>query len=832
MQSVLIEITSQHSEKNNQKMTRLITSLILLVVSAVTSVLFAQEAAPPKFSVSGNVVSEKNEIVPNALVSLINSASQKLIKTEITSDNGNFSFSNIESGSYLIRVSVDGKARYAGTVFTVSQNTELPPLMLEAPANVLEEVKIVKAKPYIERQQGKMILNVESSIGNTGSSAFEVLEKAPGITIDNNDNISLRGRGGIIVQIDGKPTPMSGTNLANYLKGMPSGNIDKIEFITNPSSKYDAAGSSVINIKLKKDRKIGTNGSITAAFGQGVYPKNNNSLSLNHRNKKFNAFGTYSFAYREGFNQLALDRKFYDNGQFAMSYDQDNYLKMNFRNHIARAGIDFYAGKKHTLGITGSMLSNRFNPTGKNVSQVYDALTTTHSSFETTNNSRDRWKNHSLNLNHKYAIDSLGTELTTDVDYANYGNKSKQNFDTRYFDANGAQSGLPYFLYGDVKGDLKIYSLKSDFVKTLKNKVKLETGIKTSYVKADNDLAFYKNDSGTEEYDAGRSNHFIYKENINAAYMLASREFGKWNATIGLRVENTNIDGLQVAGNRAFENNYTQLFPNLFVSYAFNEGNSLEFNYSRRITRPSYDQLNPFKFFLDLTTYKEGNPLLNPQTTHAFEVTHVFRQKIFSTLSFSRTNDNITEVIAPADDNPNVTVQTNKNLNNADIFGLFLIVPVDITKWWNMSNSLNFYYGSYSGTVANTTLQNEGNFTYNLNTVNNFKLPKGFSSELTANYRGREVYAFMDVDPIWFLNLGFQKKFRNSSLKLAVNDAFYTNRSTAQTKFTNYIENFKVSRDTRTAVLTYTYNFGTGTPVKRRTGGADDLKQRAGTGNG
>lgn len=812
-------------------MLRLITTFTLLLLSAAAA--FAQELPPAKITISGNVLSDKNEIMPGVLVSLMAAESQKLVKTEITSDNGNYTFSNIDKGRYFIKVMSGDKTRFSTEVFTAEKNTEIPSIQLETEANVLDEVKIVKAKPYIERQQGKMILNVESSIGNTGSSAFEVLEKAPGITIDNNDNISLRGRGGIVVQIDGKPTPMSGTNLANFLKGMPSGSIEKIEFITNPSSKYDAAGSSIINIKLKKDKKTGTNGSATLALGQGVYPKNNNNLSLNHRNKKFNAFGSYSFAYREGFNQLELDRKFYENGVFTQSYDQDNYLKMNFRNHIARAGVDFFAGKKHTLGISASLLSNRFNPTGKNVSQVFNALTNTNSSFETYNNSRDNWQNHSVNLNHKFAIDSLGTELTTDFDYANYGNKTLQNFSTNYYDNFGNPNRPGYLLFGDIKGDLKIYALKSDFVKTLKNKVKLETGFKTSYVKADNNLAFYDRSSGTDVYDPGKSNHFIYKENINAAYMLASRAFGKWNATIGLRVENTNIDGLQVVDNTAFENNYTQLFPNAFVSYAFNENNSLEFNYSRRISRPSYDQLNPFKFFLDPTTYKEGNPFLNPQTTHAFEVTHVFRQKIFSTLSFSRTQDNITEVIAPSDADPNITVQTNKNLNTADIFGLFLIVPTAITKWWNMNNSLNFYYGSYSGTVANTTLNNTGNFTYNCNSVNNFKLPKGFGAELTANYRGREVYAFMDVDPIWFVNFGFQKKFKSSSVKLAVNDAFYTNRSTAETKFNNYIENFKVGRDTRTAVLTYTYNFGASNPAaRRRTGGADDLKQRAGNGNG
>ena len=426
-------------------------------------------------------------------------------------------------------------------------------------------------------------------------------------------------------------------------------------------------------------------------------------------------------------------------------------------------------------------------------------------------------------------LDTLGTEITTDFDYANYGNKTQQNFATRYYDLNNNEFQNPYLLYGDIKGNLDIYSLKSDFVTTFKNKLKLESGFKSSYVKADNNLEFYDRSNGTDVLDATKSNHFIYKENINALYVNTSKTFGKWSAQLGFRMENTNISGEQLVTNTTSKNSYTQWFPSLFMSYNFNEKNSLEFNYSRRIARPSYDQLNPFKFYLDPTTYREGNPFLNPQTSHSLEGTHVLNQKIYTTLNFSRTNDNITEVIAPSDTEQQVTIQTNKNLDTFDLFGLFIIMPLEYTKWWSATNSINSYYGAYSGTIANTTLQNQGNFNFNINTVNNFKITKTFTSELTANYRAREIYAFMDVNPIWFINVGFQKKFKNnSSLKLVVNDVFYTNRTTAETEFTNYLEGFKVSRDTRVAVLSYTYNFGSAAnQARRRASGIDDLKQRA-----
>ncbi len=814
-------------------MVRIILFCMLFFFSAMTSLVFGQELRSEKHTITGTVLSEKNNAVSDAVIYLMNPADNTLIKTETSDPSGKFTFENVSAGNYFIKISENEKIKYSGDSFEINNNLILPEIILNSGIQQLDEIVITKTKPYIERKDGVMILNVESNIASTGTSAFEVLEKAPGVNIDNNDNISLRGKSGILVQIDGKATQMSGTNLANYLRGIPSGNIDKIEFITNPGSKYDASGSAIINIKMKKDKRKGTNGSISTAYGQGKYPKSNSNISLNHRNKNVNVFGNYSFAYREGFNELILDRKFYDNNNFTGAYEQDNFLKMNFRNHIGRVGADFFVNEKHTFGIITNAVSNKFNPTGKNISNVFDETNSLNSRFETNNNSRDNWHNHSVNLNHKFVIDTLGTEWTTDFDYASYGNETRQNFKTRYLDLQNNEFQNPYLLYGDIEGDLKIYALKTDFVTTLKNQIKLETGLKSSYVKADNNLEFYNISSGNPVFDPTKSNHFIYKENINAIYINGSKTFGKWNTYLGFRIENTNITGEQLVNNTSFKNSYTQLFPSGFVSYTFNEKNSLEFNYSRRISRPSYDQLNPFKFFLDPTTYKEGNPYLKPQTTHSLEMTHIFNQKIYTTLNFSRTTNNITEVIAPSENDQQLTIQTNKNLNTADIYGLFMIVPLEITKWWTNNNSLNFYYGSYSGTVANTTLQNQGNFTFNCNSVNNFKIGNGYSAEFTANYRAREIYAFMDVDPIWYINLGFQKKFKNSTLKLAVNDVFYTNGSTADTEFVDYKENFRVKRDTRVAVLSYIYNFGKNSnPQRRRTGGADDIKQRAGSANG
>lgn len=412
-------------------MTRLFLFLFVLLMSFFSSKIYAQNASQA-YSLSGSIESGKaSQVEINLLTS-----ENKLVKTELADQSGKFTFSEIPEGSYYVQINKNGSETYKSESISLKENINLPQIHLNE--KVIEGVTMTKTKPYIERQDGKMILNVENSIAATGNSAFEVLEKAPGVNIDSNDNISLRGKGNLLVQIDGKNTPMSGTDLANYLRGIPSSTVEKIEFITNPSSKYDAAGTSIINVKLKKDQRKGTNGSLSTSLGTGKFIKNNNSFSINHRNKKVNLFANYSFAYREFYNQLMLDRNFYDSGVLTNAYVENNFLKMNFRNHIAKVGMDYYANDKNILGFSVGIVSNRFDPRSTNNTQVLNQNYQPAGSFVTNSNNRDHWKNASLNFNHKYKIDSLGSELTTDLDYISYSNVSLQNFSTQNFDVTEA----------------------------------------------------------------------------------------------------------------------------------------------------------------------------------------------------------------------------------------------------------------------------------------------------------------------------------------------------------------------------------------------------------
>ena len=455
----------------------------------------------------------------------------------------------------------------------------------------------------------------------------------------------------------------------------------------------------------------------------------------------------------------------------------------------------------------------------------------------TNNRSSNNVLNYSANLNYKHVFDSLGAEISMDFDAVRFDNNTLQTFDTRYLDLNRSETRRPYILEGDMRGALSIYALKADYVKPFSSRTRLEAGIKTSAVRADNNVVFNDVSAAQAVYDSTKSNHFIYDENINAAYGILHRTINpKWNLQLGLRVENTNIAGNQLVYHTRFTSSYTQLFPTVTVGFKPSAKHGFEWSVNRRIERPSYRQLNPFKFYLDPTTYQQGNPYLIPQTTHSLDFNYVYNEKIALTLSYFRTLHNITETIGPSLTEEKITVQTERNIDYAEYYSANLSVPAKVGKFWSMQNDLNCYYGAYQANVLSTRLDRVGNFTWNLNSVHTFIITPTISAELSGNYRAPERYAFDYIHNIWSVNAGVQKKLWDGrgNLKLSVNDLFYTNRVTADVAFTDYTEHFRVRRETRVATLAFTYRFGKNSVAgaRRRSGGVEDLKRRAASGNG
>jgi iron complex outermembrane recepter protein len=789
--------------------------------------------------ITATITNEKKAVIENASVELLRSKDSSLVKVAITNKEGVAEFENVKPGSYLLKAThVSQEKAYSQKIELEEGKVETTTLLMAPKATSLQQVNVAAKRPFIQKLRDRLVVNVDNSVVNAGSTAMEVLERSPGVNVDRDDNISLRGKQGVIVMIDGKPSPMTGTDLANYLRGLPSNAIDRIEIITNPSAKYDAAGNSgIIDIRLKKDQRMGANGTYTAGYGQGVYAKANTGATFNYRNKKVNIFGSYNYAYRIGLNHLIIERTFLDNGKFAGADMKDNYNKPHFSSHTSRLGADFFPSKKTIIGFVVNGNFNHFKRRNDNNSVIFDEAGDAASTFTALATNNDHNNNYFGNVNFKHRFDSTGKELTADIDYGQYSTNSLSSVFTQYFNLDGSMQKPDYLLNGQQDGKLIIRTAKADYTNPLAKEAKLEAGFKTSYVSSDNNAQFFDASSGTPVNDESKTNRFYYDEYNNAGYLNFSKEWKKFNVQFGLRGENTHIKTRQVKGDIRFDSSYFQLFPSAFFNYKLKEDQTLGISVSRRIDRPGYSQLNPFLFLIDVSTYATGSPGLLPQFTWSYEASYTYKNLNFA-LSYSHTTNDQNIAIArfkdvfpniPSDDN--VTVQIPVNLKSSDYYGLTVSAPVKINKWWNMINNGNFYYQQYNGQLGATVLNN-GKPAFDVTSNNSFTLKKGWTTELNGTYNSGGQYGFMVAKPQWGISAGAQKMIlkNKGTLKFNITDIFWTNLPEGDITYVNYKEHWHAYRETRVATLSFTYRFGKTTVqgARRRTTGSEDERRRAG----
>ena len=800
------------------------STLALILVIFICTTAHAQVIKNGKITIS--VLNQQNAPLENTTVELLRSKDSGLVKTAITDKSGTALLERLAPGTYIIKASmVNYTPRYSSAVIVTAEQNDIkvPAISLEQKSGELKEVAVTTRKPFIQKLTDRIVVNVENSIVSTGSSAMDVLERSPGVNIDQNDAISLRGKQGVIIMVDGKPSPLSGADLANYLRGLPSNALERIDIITNPSAKYDASGNSgIIDIRMKKDQRLGANGTFTAGYGQGVYPKANTGATFNYRNKKINVFGNYNYAYRKNLNHLFLDRNFYNNGIYNGGDLKDNYTTIPVNFHTARFGADYFASKKTIIGFVVTSNFSHVNQDNDNNSIVFDAQKTRTYTFQTKALSNSHSKNMIANINYKHTF-SPGRELTADADYGIFNSDALSTTATKYYNLTGGTQQPHYILKGDQDGRLTLKTAKIDYVNPLKKEAKFEIGAKTSYVSSDNDVKFFDASSGTPQDDVNKTNRFFYEEYNNAGYVNFSKQFKKYNFQFGLRGEHTKLSTHQVKGNVFYDSSYFQLFPSAYFNYNIKEDQTVGLSVSRRIDRPGYSQLNPFLFLIDVTTYSTGNPGLRPQLTWSYELSYTLKSLNF-TLGYSHTKDNINIVVTrfknvfPNIPTPeNVTVLLPVNLASSDYFGLTVAAPVKISKWWNMINNANLYYNKYNGELGGTVLNN-GKPSFDMRTNNTFTLKKGWTTELSGSFSSGGQYGFMVTDPQWSLSAGVQKTiFKNKgTLRFNISDIFWTNLPKAVITYNNYIEKWHAQRESRVANISFTYRFGKNTVAAER----------------
>lgn len=784
---------------------------------------------------TGRVLDNKGNAVDGANISLLRAKDSILIKADFSNKDGGVEMEAIKAGSYLLKITNTGYGKYMSPHFVINEqhnHIQLNTIILEPSPAALGEVTVVSQKPFIERKLDRMIVNVENSIVAAGNSVLEVLERSPGVVVNQESSINIKGKSGVIVMIDGKPSPLSGADLITYLRGIPASTIQSIEIITSPSARYDAAGNAgIINIKFKKDQRQGLNGSLALSYGQGRYAKPNASINLNFRKKNWNIFGSHSYSQPQLFTRFYINRKFFDTDRKPVSiFDQTSFIKQPILSNNSRVGVDYYLGKKTIIGAMFNFNWNKNERDGSTNSVItypdgeIDYLT------KTAIQLNEKRFNGFGNFNIKHSFDSSGRELTADIDFGRFRATTLQDV----FNQNVNKDDVllnDNRLNTDQRGLITVKSLKADYIHPFSKTFKLEAGIKSSLVETDAEVNFYDVVNGNAEFDPERSNHFLYKENVNAAYAMLAKEFSKTDIQAGLRMEHTNTKGDQITTGEKFSRSYVNWFPSLTINQKLSEQHQLSVSYTRRIDRPSYRQLNPFRIFVDPYTYVVGDPALKPVFTNAYELSHTFKGKYITTLNFSRSKDVITDVFVQ-DDNTRISYQAPANLQDFYIVSLGTFIPVTLKKWMNASLSANMFWNKYESPFQGGNLTNDF-FSWDARLNSSFRMgDKGWSAELNGFYQAKNAWGLFVIRNIAQASVGIQKlsKNKNSTFKLALTDIFYTNRVAVVVNYQNM--DFFTDRtwDSRVLTLSFTHRFGknTVTRARQRTTGVEDEKRRAG----
>ena len=700
----------------------------------------------------------------------------------------------------------------------------------------LSQVVVSSKKPLYEIKIDRTVVNVDASPANVGTNVIEVLEKAPGVNVDKDGNISLKGKNAVLVMIDGRPSYLTPADLFNYLKSLPSTAIDQIELMTNPPAKYDASGNAgVINIKTKKNKTMGFNGTYNASIGQGKYNRNSNSLNLNFRKNKFNIFSNISYSNWNGANEMKILRKYKDEKNLVKAiFDQNAFEKNNSPDNInLKTGIDYSLNKKTNLGFVLSGFIDPESNKSDNIILLKNADYKIDSIVRSNNNMSNTWKNISSNFYMQHKFDSLGKELSIDIDASKFNSSSNSVLINRILNADNSYRSSEELL-GKFPIDIQIVSIKSDYSHPLKNKGKVELGAKSSYVETTNEANFFNILPWGQTIDFNKTNSFNYKENINAAYLNYSKEIKKWGFQLGLRAENTNANGYQKGNaqrtDSSFNRSYTNVFPTSYITYTANEKNQYTINFGRRIDRPSYQDLNPFVFYLDNFTYNKGNPFLQPQISNNVELAYTYNQFITTTLNYSVTNKIFQESMIQ--DGYATIVQTN-NIGTKTNYGVSTNIQYEAKKIFSSNIYLAYTHDNYKGEVAGDKLDVSADM-YLISLNNQFKFSKGWNAELSGWYRTKGVEGQLLINPLSQVTMAIQKQVlkNKGTFKFGVRDIFLTNFPSGIIRFSKTEANFSNRRDTRIFSLSFTYRFGKSfKAVSKKATGADDEKSRVKVGN-
>lgn len=776
-------------------------SLLLFCICASASLLQAQE-----IPVTIRIVNQQNAAVPGASV-IVTDRLDSMIQFKKAADSTGLAGFRLTAGrQYMVLISsVNYQPVEKG--ITVSKDQARFTFIAEALPKTLGGVVVTSRKPLMRQEDDKTIVDPEP-LAAASTSGYEVIEKTPGLFVDQDGNIYISSLSPATVHINGREMKMSAADIATMLKSLPPNSIERIEIVRSPSAKYDASGSGgIVNVVLKKGVKPGMTGSVNAGWQQGVYGNKYAGFNLSNNTGNRSSYLNLNYGRRNNFEQIKTDRVFAPDSMLS----QDATTRYPSDAWYAGYGMSFQPGKKWEISYDGRMSLNQFDNTTNNrntISKISTAGLISDNYGDVTNGGSSFIINNGINT--RYKIDSLGSEWTNDISYVYARNNSDQLFFTSYLLPLAQPTGGD----GNSLNKRNFFTAQSDLRWKLKNNITLEAGGKTTWLTFNSVTGYYKQAGGTRSKDPSRTNTFRYNENINSAYLQGSKTISDIVIKAGLRMENTNMKGRQfVPGDTSFNIHRTDFFPYIYLSKKVMSIAGFDLRayliYRRTISRPVYEQLNPFARYVDQYLTEVGNPSLRPQFTHNYEANISVDERPLLAVGVNDTKDIFTNVIYQADTSRSQAYRTYDNLGkNREWYfrGLGAIPP---GKRYFFVVGAQYNYNIYEGFYENKPLAfKKGTWTFF--TYHSLKIDNRSQATLNGFIRLKGQQQFYELSSFGALNASLNRQFLQQKLilTLSINDIFATNRN-----------NFSISQgtvdasgfrraDTRRFGINIRYNFG------------------------
>lgn len=757
--------------------------------------------------IQGFVFNTSQQVIPKANITIHTIDSIGIYKM-YTDDDGFFKHT-LPTGTYQLEVYHLGYERYTHRFDLKSgEQIALDTIFLVDALQTLGEVTVQGTRRLIEQKSDRTVINVESSILASGMTALELLQRAPSVRVDEDGNIQMRGKSDIGILLNGKLSYLSSKELANILKGTSSESIKSIELITNPSAKFDAKGvGGLINIVMKQPAPTPLSGSVQAFGGGGRKARYGGGANLGGQVGQWRWQGSFEHAYRGEEEYRNFDR-FYGDGDAADAHKSLQYSKTDepLTTQQGRVGLEYTPNEQMSVGVlwTGSFGTYQNFSQGYNDIYRMDDERLTHTLTDNTNDSR--WQAHNVGFSYIQKIrDKHQLSADWDILYSSY--KADQVLLSTILPLGQYD---PYLAarQNATPSTTHLQVAKADYLHQINGALSAEIGWKSSWMKSDNNSLSDTLDHNIWVHDSQNSNHFVYKEQIHAAYLNFNLNLDRWGFIAGLRTERTKADGDLRTDGTTFSKHYIQLFPSVSLRYQPHANHQFQFSYSRRINRPDYENLNPFRYYVDAYVYWEGNPLLQPELANAYELNYTLHRNLLFSVYYTDVHDAMTSVLTQLPEE-NTTIRSIHNIKGFQNYGINVHYSFSPFAFWSTQWNVNTFENRYFGTFRNERIYNRL-WSYTAQTTHTYRIPKKWSVEWTGSYESPQSDGVFRQKASGFVSVGLMKKMYDDklNLKFAIDDLFRTRRYHTTSTVGNVYMDQRINLDSRLWRISLTYSFG------------------------